>query len=180
MKTVLGVEPGAVATFSDDELHRYSLERIIDSPTDGSVRVLFCCGLNPSTADAFKLDPTVRREIGFGRSWGCTHYLKGNAYSWRDTKPDDMWDAERNGELLVTVDTDILILDMLLRAKNNNGIALACWGKPAQRDRVRLLVAMAKLVGIEWQCLGTNKDGSPCHPLYLHKDTQLRPWKPAA
>lgn len=174
MKVVHGTEPGASAAFSENELHRYMLERQISDAEP--CRVLFCCGLNPSTADAFKVDPTVRREISFGRLWGCTQYLKGNAYGWRDKKPANMWRARKAGHDIVGALNDACIASMLVAVRDRGGIALACWGAHAEHDRVMALVELAADVGVRWQCLGTNKDGSPKHPLYLAADTPLRPW----
>ena len=54
------------AQFSLCKRYRYSLER---SWNGGEGRVLFI-GLNPSTADHKKDDPTIRRCVGFAKSWG--------------------------------------------------------------------------------------------------------------
>ena len=54
------------AVFSPDRLHRYGLWRIWD---DDLPKVLFI-GLNPSTADELKNDPTIRRCIGYAKDWG--------------------------------------------------------------------------------------------------------------
>lgn len=34
-----------------------------------------------------------------------------------------------------------------------------------------------KAASYEMRCLGTNKDGSPKHPLYIKSDTQLIQWE---
>ncbi len=174
MKIVHGTEPGASAAFSEDERHRYMLERKISDSEP--CRIFACCGLNPSTADAFKLDPTVRREIAFGRLFGCTQYLKANAYARRDTKPKNMWKARKDGHDIVGPDNDFSIAMMLAAVRDRGGIALACWGRHAEPDRVAVLVHLAADVGVTWQCLGMNKDGSPKHPLYLAAATKLQPW----
>lgn len=163
-----------MAAFSEDDIHRYMLERQISDAVP--CKILFCCGLNPSTADAFKPDPTVTREIGFGRLWGCTQYLKGNAYGWRDPKPKKMWQAKKAGHDIVGALNDACIASMLVAVRDRGGIALACWGRHAKPDRVSALIALAADVGVPWQCLGTNKDGSPKHPLYLPSTAQLQPW----
>lgn len=193
LKQVTGTEPGATALFSECERYRYQLERLIDpSPmapvfAQQGVRRLVACGLNPSTADAFKLDPTCRREIGFARLWGCGLYVKVNAYSWRATKPADMFYAAENGSNIVGErlsnsavkmenTNDAVVRAALTMLKRDGGIALACWGAHAEPDRVLKLVKIAHEVGVDWMCLGVNKNGSPKHPLYLPADAQLRPW----
>ena len=56
----------ASADISDDGMYRYWLSRRLSM---GERTVLFV-GLNPSTADATKDDPTIRRCVGFARAWG--------------------------------------------------------------------------------------------------------------
>jgi len=53
------IEQGA--TFSEDRLYRYNLWRRWKSKASGKVTFVM---LNPSTADAEKFDPTVRRCFG--------------------------------------------------------------------------------------------------------------------
>ena len=54
------------ATFSADRRYRYRLWR----EWDRSRAVVAFVMLNPSTADASRDDPTIRRCIGFARAWG--------------------------------------------------------------------------------------------------------------
>lgn len=54
------------ATFSKDRLYRYQLWRIWDE----SKPYMNVIGLNPSTADETKDDPTIRRCLGFAKAWG--------------------------------------------------------------------------------------------------------------
>lgn len=180
IKHVRGTEPGASALFSADELHRYGLERSVCGK--GFAR-LVAIGMNPSTADAFKPDPTVTRELGFARVWGCEQYSKGNLYGWRETKPAVMWGEHRAGRDIVGPHNDDAIRTMLTMLKRDGGIALACWGRmhakgdrALQEMRVLAMCRLAGQIGIQWQCLGKNQDGSPKHPLYLPANTKLEPW----
>jgi len=174
--------PTATATFSDDELHRYELTRLV-TPDDGAPARLpgafaLFCGLNPSTANAFKLDPTCIRETGFTRRWGFGEYRKVNAYGWRATLPADLWSAGRAGQDIVGNDNDEMVRRNLERLKRDGGVAIACWGTHAKTHRVVRLVELAEAAGVQWQCFGTNNDGSPKHPLYLPGSTQPQPWIP--
>ena len=58
----------ASATFSDDRARRYRY--LLTRTWDASLPVVNFVMLNPSTADAFVLDPTNRRCVGFARDWG--------------------------------------------------------------------------------------------------------------
>jgi hypothetical protein len=60
-----------------------------------------CCFvmLNPSTADAMQDDPTIRRCIGFARSWGYDTLCVRNLFPWRATDPKDLRRDERNADI---------------------------------------------------------------------------------
>lgn len=53
-------------------------------------RAIMWIGLNPSTADEEKLDPTLKRIRGFSRAWGYDRFIMTNAFAYRATKPPDM------------------------------------------------------------------------------------------
>jgi hypothetical protein len=79
----IGPEGAALATFDPTRTYRYQLTRTWDP--DGP-RVNFLM-LNPSTADAFGLDPTVRRCVGFARRWGFGSLEVTNIFAFRATDP---------------------------------------------------------------------------------------------
>ncbi len=74
------------ACFSSCNNYRYLLGRIWEPKKP---LYLFVC-LNPSTADALKNDPTVRRCINFAKSWGGGSMLIGNLYAYRSTDPTQL------------------------------------------------------------------------------------------
>ena len=55
------------AELSGDRYYRYSLWR----QWDEGPSVLWIM-LNPSTADVYVDDPTIRRCVGFAKAWGCS------------------------------------------------------------------------------------------------------------
>lgn len=192
MKLVKG-DPGWEALFSDDEIYRFMLRRPVgdygafgarhSDRRDG--RVLVSCGLNPSTADAFRNDQTVRKELGFAAHWGCVRYIKVNAYAWRGTYPDDMFRARLRGIDIVgfgdpgaglSVGNDEAILSALRDVAVNGGIALAAWGTNIDPRRAAQVAVLADRAGVEWRCLGHTKNGSPKHSLYPSYDTPLETW----
>jgi len=77
----LGFDSGA--TFSPDGLYRYHLWRLWG---DREHRCVFV-GLNPSTADAARDDPTIRKCAGFAKRWGFGAVDVVNVFAWRSTKP---------------------------------------------------------------------------------------------
>ena len=79
----------AGAKISGCGTYRYALWRHWDSDWNGqgdSNSVMFI-GLNPSTADATEDDPTLRRCIGFAKSWGFGGLYMLNVFAYRATDP---------------------------------------------------------------------------------------------
>jgi hypothetical protein len=150
------------AQFSDCRTWRYALWRTWNEE-DGHVMFI---GLNPSTADENKDDPTVRRCIRFAKTWGFGGIHMLNIFAFRATKPSDLFNAkdpigpENNRFLEMYHDPA--------------GRTIACWGAyGSYGDRGEAVAAMLK--GLD--CLGTTKDGHPRHPLYLKADTEPIPYE---
>ena len=131
--------------------------------------------LNPSTADAYEDDPTVRRDIGFAQAWGFYRLIKLNLFAYRSTDPVVLLSVADP----VGPDNDKAITSVV----SNVGRVVLAWGSHASpvnlgklvTDRaavVRALV-MAHARG-EVGDLGVNPDGQPRHPLYLPKVTAFR------
>ena len=116
-------------------------------------------GLNPSTADETKNDPTVRRCIGYAQKWGYGSLCMTNIFAYRATLPKDMMNVEDP----VGEGND----EALLRLSKDAGIIIAAWGKHGswQGRGQKVIEMLARL-----KCLGKNKDGSPVHPLYQKSD----------
>lgn len=81
----------STATFSPDRLHRYTLWREWGGLTPTGKGFAMIIGLNPSTADETEDDPTIRRCIGFAKSWGYdalfTCLVTSNQFSGHKTRP---------------------------------------------------------------------------------------------
>ena len=73
----------ASAEISPDGRYRYSLSRQMKRGT----RAVLFIGLNPSMADGVSDDPTLRRCVGFARSWDFDWLLMGNLHALRSTRP---------------------------------------------------------------------------------------------
>jgi len=151
-----------------EPLRRYLLWRIWkpDAP-----RALFI-GLNPSTADAMKDDPTVRKLAGFTRREGAGGFELVNLISERATDPSDVHGDPEPEE------ADRYIEAALQRCS----IVVAVWGEGSKlckraRDlaleRDAFVTVAAESAGRDLLCLGVTKGGQPRHPLYLAGDTKL-------
>lgn len=170
--------PGEVtrsALFSPDGRYRYWLTR--DWAPDG-YRATFIM-LNPSIADAGVDDPTIRRCIGFARSWGCTGLTVLNAYALVATDPLALLEALCLGQDPIGPQNDLILESTLALARQRGFKVVAAWGanKAMTAERVRKVVQFAG--GRDGLlCLGQNVDGSPKHPVRLAGDTELRRWEP--
>lgn len=155
----------ASAAFSPCRRYRYTLRRCFRGTVDEPPRhPIYFAMLNPSTADAFVADRTIRRCIGYALAWGHSDLVVVNCFAHRSTDPDD----------LLRVDDPIgPENDEALRSLPP-GPVVAGWGNhDALRGRVEHVV---ELLGRPVACLKRNKDGSPAHPLYLKADLLPVPW----
>ena len=150
------------AYLSTDGLYRYALHRWWDDRRD---RLAFIM-LNPSTADATVDDPTIRRCMGFARSFGCGGIRVFNLYAHRATKPADLWKADEptGGDR-----NDDLLREVLRQAKHQP--VIAAWGANAKPDRVAEFMSWRGSEHVK--ALGLTKGGAPRHPLYLRGDSQM-------
>lgn len=148
------------ATISDCGTYRYDLTRRWG---DGPQACFIM--LNPSTADASQDDPTIRRCIGFAKSWGCGSLVVVNLWALRSTDPKALLThPDPRGPL------NYAIVEQHVRT---SWPVVAAWGAfKARRGLYPIDVEyVAARCGVTLQCLGTTKDGHPRHPLYV-KSTQ--------
>lgn len=161
------------ANFSPCRTWRYSLTRSWGSNAAGLIEPLVVVGLNPSTADETQDDPTIRRCMGFAERWGFGALLMLNMFAYRSTDPGVIYDLD--------VETAIGPDNNACLAKLAEGrTVLAAWGRHGRTVNPLREIAVWGLlqeVGAELVCLGTNKDGSPAHPLYQPKDAKRVPWR---
>lgn len=143
-------------------------------PFDGSSAVLWI-GMNPSTADWEVDDPTIRRECDFTDGWGYKNYIKCNVMDWRATKPSDIPVGRENSQFnMIEIKSAMIVADKIVM----------CFGKIDMKYLASSVIETVTeitnhadyLDGLKIYCLGTNQDGSPKHPLYLKKTTELELW----
>lgn len=147
--------------FSPCRTYRYTLWR---EWIGGDGYAMFI-GLNPSTADETKNDPTIRRCMDFAQTWGYAGLCMTNLFAFRATEPKVMLKARIDP---IGKDND----GHLQRLAKDAGVIVAAWGAHGNhmgRDQqVRALIT-------NLHYLRLTKDGHPGHPLYL--PSELRPVK---
>lgn len=152
------------AIWSPDMSHRYALGRA--TTASGTRRAAFIM-LNPSTADADRNDPTIRRCIRFAADAGFRHLAIGNAYSYRSTSPRALAEAEDP----VRPENDRILADLVTTSE----IVILAWGVHCQRRRAWEIWTRLRGIDSKAHALRLTRDGVPGHPLYLPADLRPRP-----
>lgn len=140
------------AIISDCTKYRYQLWRIWDK---SKPMVMFIM-LNPSTADSTIDDPTIRRCIGYAKSWGYGGLYVGNLYAYRATDPSVL----RNVEDAIGIENEKHLIEMDSKCEKT----VCAWGNNEGRPE-----HIFKIIN-NLHYLKLNMDGTPAHPLYLKKD----------
>jgi hypothetical protein len=147
---------------NDNRNYRYSLWRIWDK----SKEALLFIGLNPSTANGIKDDPTIIRLVGFAKSWGFGGLYAGNLFSIVSANPEVLL-------LSYSVEVSGGPNDEAIKQMNKLcSTVLVGWGEWGQKAGLRPAQVLS-LIGERAFCLKVNKSGEPCHPLYLPRDSKL-------
>lgn len=155
----------ATATFDATYTFRYRLSRVWDPAGTRCVFML----LNPSTADHHRLDPTVRRCVGFAHDWGHGALEVVNIFALRSTDPAGL----RTAPDPVGPGND----DALLAAARAADQVVVGWGTHGTyRDRHVHVSRLLAGAGLRVKALRTTKDGHPGHPLYLRSDSACSSW----
>lgn len=120
--------------------------------------------LNPSTATAQRLDPTMRRVIDFTAREGYTALDVVNLYALRSTDPAALWTSRDP----VGPENDETIRMVAAQADR---IVLA-WGAHGRRARAERVLSLLP-VGKPWLCLGRTRGSQPRHPLQVRRDREM-------
>lgn len=145
--------------FDDTGIYRYTLTRSWTSlEMNGIVTWVM---LNPSTADAFQDDPTIRRCISFSKEWGYNGLIITNIYALRSTDPKGLLKVQ-----------DPIGRENVIHISNaiaESQLVIGAWGafKLGVPDEVYKVLKQ-----VEIYCLGTTKEGHPKHPLYVKGSTK--------
>jgi len=139
------------ADFSPDRRYRYKLWRIWDKTNPKALFIM----LNPSTADKINDDPTIRRCIGFARSWNFGGILVGNLFAYRSADPKELQ--------LVNNPVGDTNQESIQQMISESKLVVCAWGNE-QGAPPKWLNDLSNLHYLE-----LTKDGTPKHPLYLRK-----------
>lgn len=145
----------STAEFSSCKKYRYQLKRIWDK----SKPTVTFIGLNPSTADETKDDPTIRRCIGYAKKWGFGGLIMANVFAYRSTDPKKLKEINNPVGNLNGM--------WILKSAFDSDLTIAAWGTHgALLNRTEFM----RNFGIELHVLGLTKEGHPKHPLYLKQN----------
>lgn len=163
----MSVEADNHAIISDCREYRYRLQRRL---SDRGLTYAFF-GINPSTADAFVDDQTLRKVIGFCRQWGAGTLIIGNVFGYRSKDVKSLAScADATGK------ENHIWLRSIIRDAD---VLVPCWGSRTKIPKVlrskldalmQTLLASGKPVSI----LGRTASGDPLHPLMVSYQTPLR------
>lgn len=140
------------AIFSPCRTYRYQLWR-----RWGPGKACAFIGLNPSTADETKDDPTIRRCIKFAQTWGYGSLCMVNLFAYRATDPEVM----KQQEDPIGPDND----SYMAMARGDCDLMVAAWGKHG--DHMGRGGQVFSNFATNLFALKLNSDSSPAHPLYL-------------
>lgn len=152
---------------------RYSLTRVWDEKKPSILFIM----LNPSTADALKDDPIIKKCISYAKAWGYGGLYVCNLFAYRATDPNELKSLkkkEREGQFnYLHIENTIIYhsIEKVVFAWGNNKIVSKLM------DFSKLEEALNKageIVDFKTYCLELSKSGTPKHPLYLRGDLKLK------
>ena len=142
-------------------------------------RPLICIGINPSTAEPDRLDPTLKSVSRIALANGYDSFLMFNLYAQRATDPDDM-ETELNA---ILHEENKKAFSYLLSLFDTRPAIWAAWGAIVEKRKyllscVRDFAVLAAPFDAAWFTAGNRSKhkGHPHHPLYLKKDERLSPF----
>lgn len=147
--------------FSPCRKYRYLLRRVV-SPSEPRTTCLWVLA-NPSVADEYDLDPTLRRCADYTKRWGFHTMAVVNVRAWVETKskevpPDPLAIGPQNN-------------DAIIAAAGLASLVVCGWGKLGG-ERGKRVLALLRDIEVVPHALQLNEDWSPQHPLYLKKSLQ--------
>lgn len=158
------------AELNKEQNRRFTLVRQwADHPPNGVFIML-----NPSTADAFEDDPTIRRCVNFGKALGWGGMTIVNLFSARTPHPAELW--KHPTPYLPSDDDHIL---KVLSDPFGVPPVIVAWGNLPKKayPRAKQVLQLLRRAGCVPTCLGTTDSGDPRHPLYLPTGSHRRPFR---
>jgi hypothetical protein len=157
------------AILSKCRKYRYQLHRNVDM---FNVKTIAYFGINPSTADEYEDDRTVKKWMGFAVRNECRDFFVANIYAYRATDVNRLSETDDP----VGLDNDHHIVNII----EKSDVLIPCWGSRHKLPcslQPRLDTILKKLLDSSKpvMCFGLTQSGDPKHPLMLPYDTPLIP-----
>lgn len=151
------------AEISGCKTYRYHLWRKWGSNSDVMTFIM----LNPSTADAMKDDPTIRKCVNYAKREGCDAISVVNLFALRTPNPDDLYTHPAP----VGPEND----EWIVKICKNTSLVVAAWGNCGDYlNRAGIVSNQLNSMDIKVSCLIRNKSGSPRHPLYCNAKESIK------
>ena len=150
----------------DDDTARFMLGEVGENP-------IICFGINPSTANDEKDDPTISKIRKIASENNCDGWIMLNLYPQRATNPNDM-------HIKAADDLTVKNYEVIRSVFNiySNALTLASWGNAIEK-RKYLKDCLKEILAIapdrKWVCRGKlTVKGNPRHQLYVPNNTKLQ------
>ena len=155
---------GDVVYIGDDKV-RFMLGEV-------GTNTIICFGINPSTANDIKDDPTISKIRKIASENNCDGWIMLNLYPQRATNPNDMH-LKADRELILK---NCYVIRSVFNAYHN-ALTLAAWGNAIEK-RKYLKECLKEIVAVDsdrkWMCRGKlTVKGNPRHQLYVANNTEL-------
>lgn len=129
----------------------------------GVKNVLFI-GINPSIADNWNADMTIKKIIKFAELNGYDGWIIANIYPQRTTNPKYL----HNNKDLDLVNKNIEAIRSLVKSGSIAGV-VACWGNLINHRKffkglLQDIIYETGLDNIPWFCIDLTKEDIPRHP----------------
>ena len=157
---------GSGAVISECGNYRYVLHR-----GWGTEKSAVFIMLNPSTADGFSDDSTIRRCIGFSKRWGCGGIVVVNLFAFRAKSPKHMIAARD------PIGPENM--SYIIEAVRVGEVVVCAWGTLGAYQNQDIVVVNQihrTTPNVLLMALGITKHGFPRHPLYLPNNSELAEW----
>ncbi len=161
------------AVFSPCRDYRYLLWRRLSRSHKAMLFIL----LNPSTADEQQDDPTIRRCIGFARTWGIGRLFVANIFAYRDTYPAGMKQrADPIGPLNKTYILWAAQQIQTTATARYQPLIVCAWGNHGEHlQQGRAVRDWLQQERLQASYLRQTQSGHPTHPLYLPAHLKPQP-----
>lgn len=149
------------AVFDSSGNYRYRLDR----RWDNGAEVAFVM-LNPSRADAFYDDPTLRACIQFAQAWSFGSLSVVNLFGYRTPHPKVL---KQVGDP-IGPENDAHVV----RAAEGAAQVVLAWGNcGGWFERDRAILDLLEPYSHKLHYIKLNRSGQPRHPLYIKRDSPL-------